>query len=535
MAHSSSTLSLPRQFLRNCRKHPFRKKLADSAGAELTGGTTLLKSLVLARVLRREVLADDERHVGLLLPPSVGGVVTNAALALAGRVAVNLNYTLSPEALNHCVRTAGIRHVLTSRRVLERLPIKVDAPLVPLEDLLPKVTWRDKLAAALGAFALPIWLLERMLGLDRDEPSDLFTIIFTSGSTGLPKGVMLSHDNVRSNVAAIAEISRLKTSDVFLGVLPLFHAFGFTCTVWAVLTLDIGGAYHFNPLETHAVGNLCQKHRVTFVIGTPTLLRAYCKRIQPEQLAAVEIFLAGAEKMPSALFDAVEKKFGVRPVEGYGATELSPLALVNVPPERSVDPTRLTLKEGTVGLPLPGVEVKVVDLETEVPVPPDTPGMLLVRGPNVMLGYLGQPDLTARVIRDGWYTTGDVARIDRDGFVTLTGRISRFSKIGGEMVPHGAIEEELAKILEADDDEPLAVVAAVPDEAKGERLVVLHRALSRSPWDLCRELAARGLPKLWIPSVDSFLEVDAFPLLGTGKIDLQALKRMALAKFGPTG
>lgn len=511
----------------------FQKKLADSAGTVLSGGGALTKSLALARLLRREVLAPDERFVGVLLPPSVPGVLANAALALAGRVAVNLNYTLSAEALNHCVKTAGIRRVLTARRVLDRLPIEVDAELVPLEDFRERVTLADKLAAAAGAYAIPARLLDWLLGLDKIEPNDLATVIFTSGSTGLPKGVMLSYENVRANIEAIEAVSRIKSSDVFLGILPFFHAFGYTCTIWAVLTLNIGGAYHFNPLETQAVGKLCREHQVTFAIGTPTLLRAYLKRIPAEDFRTVEVILTGAEKMPPGLFAAMEEKFGVRPVEGYGATELSPLAAVNVPPQRAHDPARLMLKEGTVGRPLPGVKAKVVDLDTGADLPPDQAGMLLMRGPNVMQGYLNQPQLTAQVLRDGWYVTGDVARIDRDGFITLTGRISRFSKIGGEMVPHGAIEEELAAILGADDDEPLAVVASVPDEAKGERLVVLHRALSRTPWELCRELAARGLPNLWIPSPDSFREVATFPLLGTGKIDLRAIQQLALAQFGP--
>lgn len=523
---TTSDLTLGTALLRTCRRQMRRKKVADSTGMRLTAGDLLTRALIFRRLLRRHVLAKDEKCVGLLLPPSVGGVLANAAVVLDRRLPVNLNYTLSAEALHHCIKEAGIRQVLTSRKLVERLGLKLDAPLVFLEDLVPKVTWRDKLAGAAAALATPAPLLAWHLGLHHVKPDDLATIIFTSGSTGRPKGVMLSHANIVSNVLAMNEVASLQPHDVFLGILPFFHAFGFTCTLWGVLLLDIGGAYHYNPMETNTVAKLCRHEQVTAMIGTPTMLRLYLKRCDPDELAALEVVVAGAEKLPTALSDAFEEKFGIRPAEGYGTTECSPLVSVNVPPNRA-HPGELSYKEGSVGRPIPRVEVRVVDIESGEPLGRDEEGMLQIRGPNVMQGYLNMPEETDKVLQDGWYTTGDIAVIDDDGFIRITDRLSRFSKLGGEMVPHLKIEEAIAKALGAGEEETLVVVTAVPDERKGERLVVLHKPIEMNPQEIRRALLDAGLPRLWVPAQDAYFEIDEFPLLGTGKIDLKRVRQMA--------
>ena len=524
-------LILPRAMLRACRRSLRRPKLADSTNQELTGGQVLLRSLILRRLLNREVLAPDEKYVGLLLPPSVGGALANAALPLAGRVVVNLNYTMPAEVMNSCIRQCGIRHVLTSRRVVEKMKPELDAELVLLEDFRDKVTAVDKLVAAIQAYALPVGLLERWLGLTQIGQDDLLTVIFTSGSTGEPKGVMLSQRNVQSNVAAIDQLVKLNDHDVVAGVLPFFHSFGFTTTLWTVLTLPPKGVYHFDPRDARHVGEMCRKHQATILISTPTFLRFYLKRCQPEEFSHMDVAVAGAEKLPSELCDAFEAKFGFRPVEGYGATELSPLVAVNIPDSRAVSTTQILRKEGTVGRPIPEVAAKVVDLDSGQPLPPNQAGMLWIKGPNVMRGYLGRPEQTAGVIKDGWYMTGDIALIDDDGFIRITGRESRFSKIGGEMVPHVKIEEHIQKIIGAGEDELKVAVTAVPDERKGERIVVLHTPLEKTPEAICKDLAQEGLPNLWIPSPDSFIEVHEIPVLGTGKVDLRGIKTRALEKF----
>ncbi|MEX2309008.1 MAG: acyl-[ACP]--phospholipid O-acyltransferase [Pirellulales bacterium] len=526
------TAALPRAMIRNCRKTMFRPKLADTTGVELTGGKLLAATLVMRRLLLRHVLAADEKCVGLLLPPSVGSVVANAALSMTGRITANLNYTASPEVLNACIARAGIRRVLTSRKVMEspvmaKFKDTLKAEFVYLEDLRSKITRGDKLVGGLGAYVAPAMLLDRLLGLHRIRGDAVATIIFTSGSTGMPKGVMLTQHNIATNVEAIDQVVHPKPNDSILGIVPFFHSLGFTVTLWGPLLLDIKAAYHFSPLDTRIVAKLARTRNATILLATPTFLRSYLRRCEPEELESLEVVVAGAEKLPVALCEAFEQKFGVRPVEGYGTTELSPLVSVNVPPSRSKS-VNVECKEGSVGRPVPGVSVKVVDPESFEDLPLDTPGMLLVKGPNVMKGYLGQPEETAKVMRDGWYVTGDIAKIDQDGFIFITGRVSRFSKIGGEMVPHIRIEEAIQKILGTDDEGGLSlVVTSVPDERKGERLVVLHTQLSKSPEEICRELASDGLPNLWIPDANCFVEVETIPVLGSGKTDLVGVADLA--------
>lgn len=526
-------MNLPQQFIRNCRRSMKRIKCVDSMGTEMTGAQLLIRALIFRRLLEREILAPDERYVGLLLPPSAGGVLANVALPLARRISVNLNYSASSAVMNSCIKQCGIRHVLTSRRVIQRMPqIQLDAELVYLEDFVGMVTKVDKLVAAAMAYAVPVGLLDRLLKINQISDDEVLTVLFTSGSTGEPKGVMLTHRNVGSNVDAINATIHLTAQDVAVGVLPFFHSYGYTATLWTMLALPPMGAYHFTPLEAQQIGELARKYGATILMITPTFLRSYLKRCAPEDFSKLDVVFASAERLPSELADAFRDKFGVRPVEAYGATEMSPLVAVNIPANRASGRTPPTSKDGSVGRPIPGVKARVVHLETGEELGPDEPGMLLLTGPNMMKGYLNRPDLTAEVIRDGWYVTGDVAKLDRDGFITITGRESRFSKIGGEMVPHIKIEETIRKVLAADEEQVVAVVSAVPDARKGERLVVLHIPMNKTPDAVCRALTEAGLPNLWIPSPDSYFEVESIPVLGTGKLDLKAIKDLALERCG---
>jgi len=299
------------------------------------------------------------------------------------------------------------------------------------------------------------------------------------------------------------------------------------------LGLDVMGAYHFNPLDAKQVGKLCKKYRGTVLLSTPTFLRTYARRCEKEEFATLDVVVAGAEKLPLDVCDSFQQQFGVRPVEGYGTTELSPLVSVNVPPSRSAGAGQVDSKEGTVGRPVPGVSARITDPDTGAVLGVDQPGMLWIKGPNVMKGYLGQDDLTRQVIQDGWYNTGDIGLIDGDGFIRITGRLSRFSKIGGEMVPHILIEEEINKFLGAAGEGTLkAAVTAIPDAKKGERLVVVHLPIEKSPAEVQQALMAAGLPNIYIPSADSFIATDHLPILGSGKLDLAEVKKMALKLCG---
>jgi len=523
--------NLPKLFVRRCREKGNRVKVSDSTGAQLSGYDLLLRTLVLWRIFDRKILKKDEKYVGILLPPTVPGAIANFAVSMSGRVAVNLNYTLSDAIVNNCVEQAGIRNILTSRKVMEKFNLQPSANLVYLEDMKEHATIGDKLACSIMAKWLPLPLVHSMLGLNRIKSDDPLTVIFTSGSTGNPKGVPLSMLNIASNVQGFDQMMRVLDTDDFLGVLPFFHSFGFTVCLWGAMTLPSSASYHFNPLDARQIGKLAEANKSTVVLATPTFLRNYLRRIEPEQFKSVEIVVVGAEKMPMALSDAFAERFGVRPIEGYGTTELSPVAAVNLPESRAVTlDKKAGLRDGSVGKPLPGISARVVSLDDGKILETNFSGMIQVSGPNVMTGYLNQPELSAKVLKDGWYETGDIGYIDDDGFLFITGRQSRFSKIGGEMVPHIQIEEAIQEIVGESEDVLNVGVTSVADEKKGERIIVLHTKLSKTPNEIVKGLSARGFPNLFLPSEDSFIEVEAIPLLGTGKLDLRGLQQLAKDK-----
>lgn len=529
-----------KRFIRQCRSAWSRVKVADSAGTELTGGRLLTSTLAFHRLLTKSVLKPDAQFVGLLLPPSVGGLLANTAVTLAGKISVNLNYTLTEDTVNYCIREAKIQQVITSRRFMEKRPMKLDAELVYLEDLKERITGFDKLCALATAKLMPARMLSRRLGLDKIGPDDVMTIIFTSGSTGEPKGVMLTQNNIASNLECVRQLMNLNSGDMVLGVLPFFHSFGFTVTMWLAMCSDPGAVYHFNPLDSRTVGKLVEKYRATILAATPTFLRSYMKRCTPEEFKSLNLVIVGAEKLPLDLLESYREKFGIEPTEGYGTTELSPVASFNIPVIRAGSESvgQILTKHGTVGRVIPGSAAAVFHPETNEKLGLNVEGMLKIKGPNVMLGYLNHPEKTAEVIQDGWYTTGDLGMIDDDGFISITGRQSRFSKIGGEMVPHIRIEQEIMRIIdETPNDEPeiICAVTAVPDASKGERLIVLHKPMAKSPREITDKLQAAGLPNLWIPGNDSFLEVEQIPLLGTGKLDLRGIKDVAMAKYATPG
>ena len=313
---------------------------------------------------------------------------------------------------------------------------------------------------------------------------------------------------------------------MLLGVLPFFHSFGFTVTLWLPAVLGCGVAYHPSPLDLTAVSELVRDYRVTFLLATPTFLQAYLRRCSPEDFGSLQFVVVGAEKLPERLALAFEDRFGIRPLEGYGATECSPVVAVNTRDFRAPGFRQVGAKRGRIGHPLPGISVRIVDPETREILPVGSAGLLLVRGPNVMKGYLGKPEKTAEVLQDGWYVTGDIATEDEDGFLTITDRLSRFSKIAGEMVPHIKVEEKLHELAGA--TEQKFVVTGVPDGKKGERLVVLHTLPAEELKALLDRMPEAGLPNLWTPRPNQFFHVEELPHLGSGKLDLRRVHEIAV-------
>ena len=563
-----------RRLIDVCRASGGRLLVADGTGVELSGRSFLIRTLVARRFLRRKVLERNEKNVGLLLPTSVGGCIANAALALDRRVAVNLNYTFGSEVLNYCCQLAEVRRILTTRKVLERFPnLKFDAKIEFLEDVAKKATLADKLFAAFDAALLPKMLLRFKLRLRKIPASETLAIIFTSGSTGKPKGVELSNGNVAAVARGFLDSTRVGKNDAALAALPLFHAFGYVGNFWMTFIGGCRGIFHFNPLDAKAIGELARKYRCTFLCCTPTFLRNYLRRRPREDFENLHTIMTGAEKLPRDLIDAWETKYGVRPTEGYGATELSPCPITNIPDVRSGfwrddfsevfeeqkraaangtlpaergvgrDDFEIYRKDGSVGRAHSKAVVKIVDRETGADLDVDEVGQIAVKGPLVTTGYYNDPEATRQVVKNGWYLTGDVGRKDRDGFVWIVGRESRISKIGGEMTPHVPIEEAMTAAIqealvergvEPKDGLPLCAVTAVPDATKGEALVALWVNLGVEPEEIVRRMRERDLPNLWIPGLSRFIEVAEIPMLQTGKLDLTGIRAVANERFAPS-
>ena len=515
---------LHRSFVQTARRHPFRFAMADGRTPKLSFGGALTRTVFLARRLRR--VWQGQKMVGILLPPSVPGALVNLAALLMGKVPVNLNYTASDEVLASCAKQCELQTVITSKAFLERVHVQPPANVIMLEDLADKPGISERLTATVIS-TLPVRLIEKSLGArTKPELDDMATIIFSSGSTGDPKGVMLTHYNVASNVEQLNQVFMLGRNDKILGILPFFHSFGFTGTLCLPTAIGMGVVFHPNPLEARAIGALVSEYAITFLLATPTFLQSYMRRCSPEDFGSLQYVMAGAEKLPERVSVAFEDRFGIRPLEGYGCTECSPTVTVNTRDFRAAQFRQVGAKRSSIGHPLPGISVRIVDPETMAPLPQGETGLLLVRGPNVMQGYLNRPEKTAEVLRDGWYNTGDVAAMDEDGFVRITDRLSRFSKIGGEMVPHIKVEDKLHEIAGA--TEQIFAVTAVPDEKKGERLMVLHTLPDEKLQECLSQLSKSDLPALWKPRPDQFVHVQSLPYLGTGKLDLRKMRELAV-------
>jgi len=517
---------LHRNLIRMAREHPHRFAFADATTPKISFGMSLAKTIFLARRLKK--IWRGQKLVGLYLPPSVPGALANYAAFLCGKVPVNLNYTLSETTLADCVKQCEIKTVVTSRKFIEKIKLTPPGELIYLEDLAAKPTLPEKLWSFALAKFMPAFLLERLFGSAGIAMDDLATVIFSSGSTGEPKGVMLSQFNLLANIEQCGEVIALDESQRVLGILPFFHSFGFTVTLCLPIVLGTGVVFYPNPLDAKGVGGMVRQHEVTVMLATATFLQIYLRGVAPEDFGSLKLIVTGAEKLPERLAAAFEERFGIRPFEGYGCTECAPAVAVNSWDYRAAGFFQVGGKHGKIGQPVPGMCVRIADAENPWSgkvLPPGESGLLLVRGPNIMLGYLNQPAKTADVLRDGWYCTGDMAMLDEDGFLQITGRLNRFSKIGGEMVPHLKIEEKLQEL--AGVAEVAFVVLGLPDEKKGERLVVLHKIPEDEMPALLEKFAACDLPNLWKPKADAFYFVENFPMLGTGKLDIRTVKEMA--------
>jgi acyl-[acyl-carrier-protein]-phospholipid O-acyltransferase / long-chain-fatty-acid--[acyl-carrier-protein] ligase len=521
---------LARECIRALTKQPGRVQVVDRTAERraLTSAQVYAAASVLARRIRATV---PGRRVGIVLPPGIGAFIANLGVQCAGKVPVNLNFTAGRAAIEASLRLAEIDTVISAEAMRAKLPgFPWPARTVDV---------RDEMTAAGGKRAMLPWLIAAwllpnqwcadLLGLPRTGDQAEAGLLFTSGSAGEPKGVVLSHRNILANCAQISSLSILPRSASLLACLPVFHSFGFTVTLWYPMLRGCQVVTIPSPLDTRKIAESIQAEQATVLIGAPTFIRPLLKKAQPAELRSLNLVVAGAEKLPDDLYRAFLEAFHIEILQGYGLTETSPVANVNQhhpPIATATAQPQIGKRLGATGRLLPGMTARIVDIDTGAPLRSIDPGIVLLRGANVFAGYLKDEEKTRAVLRDGWFVTGDLGRFDEDGFLFIEGRLSRFSKIGAEMVPHGTIEQKILDVCGWDQmDGALLVITAVPDASKGESLVLLTtREISVD--ELRIKLLDAGLPNLWIPKV--IRRVEKIPILGTGKLDLKRCREIAV-------
>ena len=508
--------------------------IADSTGLELTGDRFAAGTLMIASALKSKL--GKSQNIGVLLPTSAGGSMGNMALLTLGKTIVNLNYSSGKESLLHALKTAETTKVVASRQFLAKLKAKGFDMTEVLEgmEVIYLETVKEEMNRAKSIFILmlikllPASLLS-LIFIQTAKPDDTAAILFSSGSEGTPKGIELSHRNMMGNIRQITTLLNPEDSDVMLGTLPIFHSFGLTVTTLLPLIEGIPVACHPDPTDGFGIGKIAARYEATMLFATATFFRLYTKnrKLNPLMFSTLRMVVAGAEKLPIEISDAFKKKFGHDIYEGYGATETTPVASVNIPDVLMQDSWKVQKgnKTGTVGLPVPGSSFRIVDPESFEVLPTGEEGMILIGGTQIMKGYIGDPEKTASVIKmiDGirWYVTGDKGRLDEDGFLTIVDRYSRFAKIAGEMVSLGLVEGQISTLLQENGQ---IAVTALPDEKKGEKLILLLEGEIEVS-SLQEQIKTLEMNPLFIPA--EYYKVEELPRLGTGKSDFNGARKLA--------
>jgi acyl-[acyl-carrier-protein]-phospholipid O-acyltransferase/long-chain-fatty-acid--[acyl-carrier-protein] ligase len=528
---------LGREIARALAKQPGRPVVIDRTGErrEVRAASLIGAAAIVARRLRATV---RERRVGIVLPPGAGAMVANLAVLWSGKVPVNFNFTSSRESIEASLRLAGVTSVISAAAMRAKLPeFPWPEATLDLRDTIEASGGkRAILPWVIAAWILPNQWVANLLSQPRSGDRTEAALVFTSGSSGEPKGVVLTHRNLLANCAQISSLSILPRTCTMLGCLPLFHSFGLTVTLWYPLLRGCGLVTVPSPLDPRRIVDAIRDESVSVMIGAPSFLRPILRKAQPREMRSLDLVVAGAEKLPATLQSEFLSAFHIDIREGYGLTETSPVASVNQhdPPATTATAERQQgNKPGTVGRLLPGMTARVMDPDTGEMLPLASRGLVLLKGENVFSGYLDNPAATDAVFAGGWFVTGDIGRFDEDGFLTIEGRLSRFSKVGGEMVPHGVVEQKIVEAFDVDQtDGPALAVLGVPHIAKGEELVVLS-SVPLDPDTLRDRLMAAGLPNLWIPR--QVIRVDKIPLLGSGKLDLRSCREQAMDRLAGSG
>ena len=525
---------IPYNWLRSAKRLGTRMAAADVMGEPLNHHRFMAAVFRFAALIKEH---SPEQNIGILLPTSSGGAIANMAVLSLGKTVVNLNYTASREALQSSVQQANIQTIYTSKRFLDKLKergvdISTTLPntrLLMMEDLKAAIPKYQFVWTLLWVKVLRTGVL-RWLHMPRINMDQTAAILFSSGSEGSPKGVELSHRNLAANAHQIADALNMLENDVMMGTLPTFHAFGLLASTLMPMAEGIPIVCHPDPTDAVNIAKGVARYKATVLFGTGTFLRLYAKntRVHPLMFQSLRYVVAGAEKLAPEVRRLFLERFGKRILEGYGATETSPVASVNLPDHLDNRYWKVQIggKEGTVGMPLPGTSFRIVDPVTLENLPTGTDGLILIGGPQVMKGYLNNPDKTAQVIAelDGqrWYKTGDKGHVDEDGFLTIVDRYSRFAKLGGEMVSLSAVEQQIRQIVGNPELELVAV--NLPDDKKGEKIVLLI-AGTHDEAVLKRQLIDGGMNPLMIPAtIRSLAEI---PKLGSGKTDFGSARQLA--------
>ncbi|MDD3845167.1 MAG: AMP-binding protein [Syntrophorhabdaceae bacterium] len=500
--------TLGREFIRICKKRGSKPFFKDATGVEVS----YRKALVGGLILGEKLSFHEGENTGVLLPNLVATALVIYGLLAFRKVPVLLNYSSGPKALRHAMDLAGCKTIVTSRTFLER--VKIDpglfegARIVYLEDLKQTIGTGDKVRALTRAF-----FPGRLARMSREEHGRTAAILFTSGSEGVPKGVCLSHENIIANIWQALSCIDVGANDYFLNALPVFHSFGLTIGVFLPLFAGARSFLYVSPLHYRIVPEIAYEEGCTILVGTNIFLNGYSRRAHPYDFYSMRYVFCGAEALSEAVFERYAKVFGIRVMSGYGATECAPIVCMN---------SALENKHGSVGKVLPGLEYKVVPVEG-IDSKEGHTGRLFVKGRNVMMGYLHNEAANHKYLVEdgGWYDTGDIVEVDDSGFVTIVGRLKRFSKIGGEMISLTAIEEALAGIF---GERGELAVMAVADERKGERLVLVTNARDADLKSVRDALREKGHSDLAFPR--DIIYMKELPKLGTGKPDYVTIEKI---------
>jgi acyl-[acyl-carrier-protein]-phospholipid O-acyltransferase/long-chain-fatty-acid--[acyl-carrier-protein] ligase len=522
---------LHHQWLTRAKANLFKRSIVDAIGTDLNNLKMITAVLLFANRLRYE----KNRNIGVLLPSSAIGSIINMALLVVGKRAINLNYTLSEEAMATAINRAQISTVITSEKFMQKLITKgfdfthtLEGKIVTVEGIGQTFTKFSRALALVQALLFPAFVL-RLLYFAPTNKDETATILFSSGSEGTPKGIELTHKNLLANIKQVSALLNFQDNDVIVNSLPIFHSFGLTVTTLLPLCEGVPIVSMPDPTDATTLGKMSARYQATLMFGTSTFFRLYNrnKKLHPLMLRSIRMVVAGAEKLKPEIKQEFKNKFGLEIFEGYGATETSPVISVNMPDGIDIETMGIITgnKNGTVGQGLPGTIVKIVDPNSMEELATGEDGLIIVGGSQVMKGYLDDPDKTAEVISeiDGirYYKTGDKGHIDEDGFITIVDRYSRFAKVGGEMISLGSVEEQLDRLF-GDDVEMIAV--ALSDEKKGEQIALLVQS-ELSVETIKSTIKASDITPIMHPS--TFIEVQTLPKLASGKSDFKGAVKVA--------